>query len=248
MRYRVDDLAARCGLSVDTVRFYQSRGLLAPPEREGRVAWYSGDHLDRLHRIRDLKEKGFTLGSIKSLLDGGLDAADEALVAAVTGEGASADVRLMTLEELASTTGVSTALLQAIEREGLLAPRAAAEGPRYTESDLEAVTAGLALLETGLPLSELLDLARRHDQAMREIARQAVEMFVRFVRDPIRASAVSEPEVAERLVAAFRKMLPATTSLVANHFRRVLLAEAQARIESDGRPEEIEAGESLWLA
>ncbi|MDQ3981976.1 MAG: MerR family DNA-binding transcriptional regulator, partial [Actinomycetota bacterium] len=33
MRYRVDELAARAGVSVDTVRFYQARGLLPQPER-----------------------------------------------------------------------------------------------------------------------------------------------------------------------------------------------------------------------
>ncbi len=41
MRYRVDELAAQCGVSVDTVRFYQAKGLLQPGQREGRVSWYS---------------------------------------------------------------------------------------------------------------------------------------------------------------------------------------------------------------
>src|SRR5919106_1609927 len=157
VRYRVDDLAARPGVSVDTVRFYQARDLLPPPLREGRIAWYSDEHLDRLRKIRDLKDKGFTLSSIKKLLDGDIDAADEALVAAL-GEG-SGDDAPMTLDEL------------------------------------------------------------------------AVELFVRFVRDPIRAQASSEEEAAEKLVESFRRMLPATTSLIAHHFRRVLLAAAQERIE-----------------
>jgi DNA-binding transcriptional MerR regulator len=78
MRYRVDELAARCGISVDTVRFYQTKGLLPPPERKSRVAWYTTEHLERLRKIRDLKRKSFTLNSIRRLLDGELDAADEA--------------------------------------------------------------------------------------------------------------------------------------------------------------------------
>ena len=52
MRYRVEQLAASCDVSVDTVRFYQSRGLLPQPEREGRVAWYGDDHAERIRRIR----------------------------------------------------------------------------------------------------------------------------------------------------------------------------------------------------
>jgi DNA-binding transcriptional MerR regulator len=235
MRYRVDQLAARAGLSVDTVRFYQSRSLLPPPERHGRIALYSDDHLGRLTRIRDLKNKGFTLQSIKRMLDGEVDA-DEILAVAV-GEAVPGDESAdesLTLDQLAAKTGVSPALLRAIEREGLLAPRIIEGEPRYTPGDAAAVSAGLELLAAGLPLSELLDLARRHDEAMHTVAEQAVELFVRYVRDPIHASATSEEEAAGRLVEAFRRMLPATTSLVAHHFRRVVLAVARDRIGREG--------------
>lgn len=232
MRYRVDELAARAGVSVDTVRFYQSRGLLPQPERSGRVAWYSDDHLATLARIRDLKEKGLTLATIRRLLAGDLDAADEALVAAIEAPARGPRDGALTLDDLAERTGVSPALLQAIEREGLLVPRETDEGPAYTEDDAEAVGAGLKLLEAGLPLGELLALAREHDAAMRPVAQRAVDLFVRFVRDPVRGSASSDEEAAARLTEAFEAMLPATSALVGSHFRRLLLAEAQARLET----------------
>ncbi|MDQ3951853.1 MAG: MerR family transcriptional regulator [Actinomycetota bacterium] len=232
MRYRVDELASRAGVSVDTVRFYQARGLLPQPERSGRVAWYSDDHLATLQRIRDLKDKGFTLASIRRLLAGDLDAADEALVAAIERPAPGKDDALLSLEELAERTGVSPALLQAIEREGLLVPRETDDGPAYTEDDAAAVTAGLQLLDAGLPLGELLALAREHDAAMRPVAQRAVDLFVQFVRDPIRGTTESDDEAAAKLTEAFAKMLPATGTLVGSHFRRLLLAEAQARLET----------------
>ena len=243
MRYRVDELAARCGLSVDTIRFYQTKALLAPPERQGRVAWYDQDHLDRLRRIRDLKKKGFTLASIRRLLDGELDTADEALIEAlvgpVPGEATEAE-DFLTLEELAERIGVSPALLQAIERENLLVPRIRNGEPRYTEADAAAASAGMALLETGLPLSELLALARDYDTGARRTAEKAVELFDEYVREPIRDSSGSDEDAAQQLVEAFRKLLPATVALVAHHFRRVLLATAQARIEKVGaEPEKV---------
>ena len=37
MDYRVEALAAAAGISVDTLRFYQARGLLPSPRRVGRV-------------------------------------------------------------------------------------------------------------------------------------------------------------------------------------------------------------------
>jgi hypothetical protein len=84
-------------------------------------------------------------------------------------------------------------------------------------------------------------LAREHDRAMREVAERAVDVFIHFVRDPIRAQAPSEDEAAARLVEAFRTMLPATSKLVARHFEQVLLAVAQERIEKVGSLGEIEA-------
>ena len=65
MRYRVEQLAAACDVSVDTVRYYQSRGLLPPPEREGRVAWYGPRHAARIREVRSLQKKGLTLTAIK---------------------------------------------------------------------------------------------------------------------------------------------------------------------------------------
>jgi DNA-binding transcriptional MerR regulator len=110
MRLRVDELAARSGLSVDTVRFYQSKGLLGQPAREGRIAWYSNDHLEQLERVRALKGRGFTLDFIGRLLGGELDPIDAALAAAVSGPVPgenSKDGEVMTLEQLAAHTGVS---------------------------------------------------------------------------------------------------------------------------------------------
>ena len=48
----MEQLAAACDVSVDTVRYYQSRGLVPPPTREGRVAWYDDRHAERIHEVR----------------------------------------------------------------------------------------------------------------------------------------------------------------------------------------------------
>lgn len=235
MRYRVDDLAARCGVSVDTVRYYQAKDLLPRPEREGRVAWYSDEHVERLTRIRQLKASGFSLGMIARALSGELDVSEQALATALAaplpgervGDG---DEERLSLEALARRTGVSLPLLEAVEREGLLVPRSDDADTPYTDADADAVAAALALLEAGVPLSELLALARRHDEATRALAEHAVDLFARYVRDPIRGSAGSETQAAEQMVAALRTMLPAAGQVVAHHFRRRLLAAARARL------------------
>ncbi|HEU5001185.1 MAG TPA: MerR family transcriptional regulator [Actinomycetota bacterium] len=245
MRYRVDELAAQVGVSVDTVRFYQARGLLPAGQREGRVSWYGDEHRERLLRIRELKEKGFSLATIRRLMAGELDAADEALAGALQGALATAPgdpesgERSYTLEEFAEKTGIPEALIQVIERQGLIVGPAASaggdgSGPRgYTEADVQAASAGLALLEAGLPLDELLALAKEHDRAVRATAERAVGLFDTYVRAPIRSTSQSDEEAAARLVEAFKRLLPATTSLVTHHFQQVLLATAQARFEGE---------------
>jgi hypothetical protein len=61
---------------------------------------------------------------------------------------------------------------------------------------------------------------------VREIAEHAVDAFLRFVRDPVRGTVDDEAEATDRLLTAYRVMLPATERLVAHHTRRRLLAEA----------------------
>ncbi len=238
-RWRVDELADRCTLSVDTIRFYQKRGLLPPPDRVGRVGWYGPSHAERLARIRELQAQGLNLEVIRRLLDGELDPADMALVAAVAADGDSNQAeRFMTLAEVAEQAGVPLALVEAVEREGLLVPRRHAGETRYTEADVAIVGSALRLLETGLPMPELLAVARRHHEMTREIAEMAVAMFDEHVRRPLLAAEISADARAERLVDAFRVLLPSVTELVSHHFRRVLLEVAQEHIEAVGAPEE----------
>ncbi len=168
MEYRVEGLAAAAGVSVDTIRFYQGRGLLHPPRRVGRVALYDDDHLERLDRIKDLQIRGFGLAVIARILSGELDAADQALVEAVVAasEATSGDAEeFWTLAELAQRAGVAVVLLETLERGGVLVPRRLHGQARYTQADLEALRSGLKLLEYGLPLGEVLDLAQEHPSA-----------------------------------------------------------------------------------
>ncbi len=246
MEYRVEALAAAAGISVDTVRFYQGRGLLELPRRSGRIALYDDDHLERLRRIKALQQRGFNLGVIARILRGELDAADEALVEAVVAgddEAEGVTEEFWTLAELGQRAGVPETLLEALEREGVLVPRHQHGEARYTEADLVALQAGLKLLAFGLPIGEVLDLARMHREAARAVAERAVTLFDRHIRQAHRG----DEQAAAELVEAFHALLPATVSLVAHHFRRILLAVAQEHIEAVGDDVELAAVRSEAL-
>src|SRR5215207_8196335 len=71
----IGKLAAAAGVGVETIRFYQRRGLLQTPDRAGSVRRYSAADLRRLRFIRHAQSAGFTLEQIRELL--ALDASDD---------------------------------------------------------------------------------------------------------------------------------------------------------------------------
>jgi DNA-binding transcriptional MerR regulator len=230
-RYRVEQLAAACGVSVDTIRYYQSRNLLPSPSREGRVAVYGPEHAARIREVRGLQAKGLSLAVIARVLSGDLDRADRELATAVAAARGESE-ELLTLEELAERSGAPLGLLRAIEPEALRLSQRIDGEDRYTASDVEFVRLAMRLLQSGLPLDELLELARRHHATTVELAGRAVDLFDRHVREPLR------DDGGERVVEAFRELLPAVTALVAHHFRRVLLSAAEERLEGAGDAKE----------
>ena len=242
MRYRVEQLAAACDVSVDTVRYYQSRGLLPPPEREGRLGWYYDRHAERIVEVRRLQRQGLTLAAIKRVVDGDLARPDADLVAAVAAARLEGDEdELVPLDVFSQRSGVPASLIQAVEREGIRLARRVDGEDRYAAADVRTVRGALTLLEFGLPLGDLLSLARDAHEAMLGLAERAVDLFDEHVRKPIRDTAADDEIAATQLIEAFRTMLPSVTELVANHFRRVLLVTAEAHLERVGDDAEVRA-------
>src|SRR5258708_10873035 len=176
MEYRIEQLARSAGVAVDTIRFYQGKGLLEAPRREGRVTWYGDSHLDRLRRIKELQQQGFTLTVIQRFLTGELEPSDEALVAAVT---RSAAPQTLTLAELAQRSGVAEPLLMSLQQAGLLVPVEGGQEPLYPAHDLDAIAAGMKLIAAGVPIGELLELGKDYAAAVDRPARQAADPFFR---------------------------------------------------------------------
>ena len=161
-------------------------------------------------------------------MSGQLDPWDRSIYEAlVQGESGSS----IELEQLSAASGLSVIVLEALDRLGILIPERTHPIRLYNAKDADALRAGRTLLEEGVPLDELLELAGQVDQVMRPIAVRAVEVFVLFVRDSVEFTADSEDEASERLVDAYQTMMNATGELVAGHFRRILLQTARSTLE-----------------
>ena len=72
----IGGLAKAAGVGVETVRYYQRRGLLPEPARPpGEVRRYGAEDVKRLRFIRSAQAAGFTLSEIGELI--ALDASDD---------------------------------------------------------------------------------------------------------------------------------------------------------------------------
>ncbi len=65
----IGKLAEAGGVGVETIRFYQRKGLLDMPERDGGIRRYGDEDVRRLRFIRKAQQAGFTLEEIRELLD-----------------------------------------------------------------------------------------------------------------------------------------------------------------------------------
>jgi DNA-binding transcriptional MerR regulator len=62
--WTIDELAGLVSMTVRTIRYYATLGLIPQPERRGRMAYYDARHRSRLHLVRTMQEQGTTLSAI----------------------------------------------------------------------------------------------------------------------------------------------------------------------------------------
>ncbi|GAA2064414.1 hypothetical protein GCM10009801_09010 [Streptomyces albiaxialis] len=189
--YRIEDLAHHSGATVRTIRAYQDRGLLPKPERRGRANVYDDSHLARLRQIADLLERGYTLASIKELLQ----AWDEGrglggvlgLVAEVEGpwtDEESGRVTRAELDELFAGEHNDTAVAEAVSL-GVLVPLPDRPDEFLVPSPQELAVAA-ELHKAGVPLLAITGHLRELRGQMEHIAARFLDftnehVFIRYL-------------------------------------------------------------------
>ncbi|MGW2563937.1 MerR family transcriptional regulator [Streptomyces sp. NPDC001514] len=153
----MEELAEEAGITVRTLRFYRERGLIQPPRREGRIAWYDDHHLARLRTIAALLERGHTLSGIADLaaaFESGRDVGEVLGLGEPTEE---TPVRL-TPEELADyfEGEVTPENLAAALDLGYLAT----DGDEIVHISRRLLDVSAALVKEGVPLAAVLTAGR----------------------------------------------------------------------------------------
>ncbi|MEU6483789.1 MerR family transcriptional regulator [Streptomyces sp. NPDC046887] len=220
----VDELAARAGITVRTIRFYSTRGLLPPPViGPRRVGRYGPEHLARLALIEELQQQGMTLSAIERYLEQlppDLSADDLAIHRALVATWAPDAAEDASRTELERRLGRELSA-EDVDRLVAMEVLARTEATDVFRVDLGLLRLGARLLD--VPIAHETILAAR--TVLVEHTRSAAQELTRLFRDEVwgpyreregdpehlaamkSLSAHMQPLVVQALVTAFQRSL-----------------------------------------
>jgi|SRR5690348_12480408 DNA-binding transcriptional MerR regulator len=235
-RWRIDDLAQRAGLTVDTIRFYQREGLLPPAERSGRAKVYGPTHLERLGRIRELQERRFSLAAIRALLD----ADRPGMIEGIFGSGGAE----YDLDALVERSGIEVELAERLRKVGLLRDPSDFGRDAYDAADLDVVRAASELRAVGMPADIVVELVSIYVVGVEAMQRQVLELF-RGERGPTWKPGELEA-FQNTTTASAGNLLPIVTRIVEYVHERTLQRLTLAAVEEEASrtPRHIEVDET----
>lgn len=199
--WTIDELAALVRMTVRNIRYYATLGLIPPPERRGRMAYYSDRHVARLELVRTMQEQGLTLGAIEqhlSRLDDDTPVEEVELRRALISSWAPIPPAAVQLSELEERAGrpLTDRDLDLLERLGTVTPveRGWLAGPTFE--------VGIGLLD--------LDLDPEAMEAAGDAIRRHMSELVLELRDIMRTKVLApmrERHAVEADPAAFEAMM-----------------------------------------
>lgn len=231
----IDQLAGAVGMTVRNVRAYASRGLLQAPRLVGRKGYYGVEHASRLRLIRDLLDRGYTLGAVASALEENqlpdahaLDLLS--LLSHPTGE--PPEPERISRDTLASMAGVDRDVRLRDQLVADLVDRGLVEELDERTLLLKEpilVRAGAQAMAMGLSRETVLDLFGLITTSTSELAGHFVDAVRREVWRPFAERGMPEEEWPV-LVASLEAIIPVAVQSVVASFRTQLAETIEAAL------------------
>ena len=227
----IDQLSERTGVTVRTIRFYASRGLLPAPQLRGRTGLYGPDHVARLELVTELSGLGFTLSAIEGQLErlpATAGSEDLALQRALLTPWVPEQIEEIDATELDRRAGraLGPADVDALEGLGVITRlddgRVRVHGPATLGESLAVLDSGLPA-ETWRRAHEIID---KHTTALAE---DLMAMFQAEVLQPYRDRGRPADE-RSRLAEAFGQLKPITVRGVVTAFGRAVNRTIRERV------------------
>jgi DNA-binding transcriptional MerR regulator len=218
----IDELARATGTTVRNVRFYQSRGLLPPPEIRARTGYYRPEHVARLRAVQAMRAQGFRLDAIQRLLSGPESAAEQIFEfgRALLSSFGEIPPEFATTAELEQRLGgpLDPSLVRKAEKLALLRHLG---DDRWEILNPTLISAGEQLVALGIPLSHAIAVAEQIERHTRAIAKAYVRLFL---SDVMGQSSISDraPEDWQRLGEALERLRPLAMEAIRASFEQAM--------------------------
>jgi adenylate cyclase len=218
--FTLDEFAALARVRVEDVEEYTSRGLL-DPDRDGVL-----DEMDvlRLRILMHYERIGYPLDDLEKAIREGSQAVlySDLLF--------TSDSNSVSAEQAASETGLPVEQVNSFRRSiGLSGP--------IPREDLKFFSAVKGLLDEGVDMKVLSDVARVYGDTMRRLAQTEVRMIRSFIGEPGKSSVLKDRQQSERLDSVQQVVAPILEPLLLNihrqHLMRASVLESLAALEAD---------------
>jgi adenylate cyclase len=220
----LEQVADRAGISPGTVRRWIREGLV--PAYDGNWTPTVARHLQMVARMR---ARGHTIEQIREASESGQLATSFIDALLPSGE------ERHTLREVARATGLKRDL---IERIFAAIGLTALSGEKFSDEDVRMLKYQAALLDAGLPLPVVLQLARVYGQAFAQIADAEVRLIHMYVHEPLMREGMPALEIAETMEGLASELLPfaapAMDYLHARYLRHYVEQDMIGHMEGDG--------------
>ncbi|WP_370415840.1 MerR family transcriptional regulator [Streptomyces fradiae] len=232
--YTVDELAARAGVTVRTVRFYGTRGLLPPPVIGARrVGRYGPAHLSRLALIEELQRQGMTLAAIERYLEQlppDLSAQDLAIHRALVASWAPESAEEITRQELERRAGrpLTDRDVDWLAALGVLDRTAE---PDTFRLDAALLRLGVELLDVPIENETILASRTVLLEHARAAAQELARLFQEQVWSPYRESG-EDPDHLTAMKSLSAHMQPMVIQVLVTAFQRSLSEELRKAFRS----------------
>jgi DNA-binding transcriptional MerR regulator len=224
----IDELAARTGMTVRTVRFYASEGLLPAPVKRGRIAYYGAMHRMRLELVKTLQDHGYTLAAIERVLGRiPFDAApsEYAVHSAVLAPWLPDNSEAITRTALERRTGrrLDAAELGYLEQIGAVEQ----VGEDSFRTSPSALGHALELMRLPVPTMILHQSAEIIDEHATAVANGLTDVFIEAIWGPYQRGEIDHAQV----VAMLDRLRPLAVQGLVNAFGRAADRAARRGLE-----------------
>ncbi|HEX4306798.1 MAG TPA: MerR family transcriptional regulator [Solirubrobacterales bacterium] len=245
----IGELARRTGMTIRNIRAHQTRGLLPPPEVQGRTGYYNEEHVARIELTREMQAEGLNLEAIRRVLEstGGSSKEMVDFARAVRAPFEDETPEIYAPGDFAVAWNVETVderLLRRAEKLGVL--RELADG------NIEVISprlhrAATRLIEFGVSPTAAIALAAKLHEHADAVARAYIDLFTEQIWGPFDKAGRPDDDW-HTVLEALQAMRPLASDALLAMFQITMGEEtekaAERTLRNAGKPQRSRSGRS----